>query len=78
MTKKGEDTYYSFKYLYNVLRSMETVPEIKYLFAYLSKKTGFTEPMEFKFDESKQFILESIIFTAFTFYIIMVEQPRVN
>lgn len=66
--KKGEDTYYSFKYLYNVLRSMETVPEIKYLFAYLSKKTGFTEPMEFKFDESKQFILESIIFTAFTLY----------
>lgn len=66
--KKGEDTYYSFKYLYNVLRSMETVPEIKYLFAYLSKKTGFTDPMEFKFDESKQYILESIIFTAFTLY----------
>ncbi len=66
--KKEEDTYYSFLYLYHILQSMENVPEIKYLFAYLSKKTGFTDPMEFKFNESKQFILESIIFTAFTLY----------
>ena len=47
---------------------MDNVPEIKYIFAYLSKKTGFTDPNEFKFDENKQFILESIIFTAFNLY----------
>ncbi len=66
--KRGDETYYTFLYLYHVLQSMENIPEIKYLFAYLSKKTGFTNPMEFKFDENKQFILESIIFTAFTLY----------
>ncbi len=66
--EKNEDTYYSFLYLYHVLQSMENIPEIKYLFAYLSKKTGFTDPLEFKFDETKQFILESIVFTAFNLY----------
>lgn len=66
--EKKSDTYYSFLYLYHVLQSMENVPEIKYLFAYLSKKTGFTDPLEFKFDETKQFILESIVYTAFNLY----------
>lgn len=66
--EKKIDTYYSFLYLYHVLQSMENIPEIKYLFAYLSKKTGFTDPLEFKFDETKQFILESIIYTAFNLY----------
>ncbi len=66
--EKKDETFYSFKYLYHVLQSLDNVPEIKYLFAYLSKKTGFTDPMEFKFDENKQYILESIIFTAFTLY----------
>ena len=66
--KKRDEIYYTFLYLYHILQSLDNVPEIKYLFGYLSKKTGFTDPMEFKFDESKQFILESIIFTAFTLY----------
>lgn len=66
--KRGNENYYTFLYLYHTLQSMENVPEIKYLFAYLSKKNGFTDPMEFNFDENKQFILESIIFTAFNLY----------
>ncbi len=66
--EKTEDTYYTFLYLYHVLQSMENVPEIKYLFGYLSKKNGFTEPLEFKFDDTKQFILESIVYTAFNLY----------
>ena len=65
---KKKDTYHTFLYLYHVLQSLDNVPEIKYIFAYLSKKTGFTNPNEFKFDENKQFILESIIFTAFNLY----------
>ena len=65
---KTKDTYYTFLYLYHVLQSLDNVKEIKYIFAYLSKKTGFTSPNEFKFDETKQFILESIIFTAFNLY----------
>ncbi len=66
--EKTKDTYFIFLYLYHILQSIDNVPEIKYLFAYLSKKTGFTNPMEFKFDETRQFILESIIFTAFNLY----------
>ena len=65
---KKKCTYNTFLYLYHVLQSLDNVPEIKYIFAYLSKKTGFTDPNEFKFDENKQFILESIIFTAFNLY----------
>ena len=66
--EKTKDTYFTFLYLYHVLQSLDNVPEIKYIFAYLSKKTGFTNPMEFKFNETRQFILESIIFTAFNLY----------
>ncbi len=66
--EKNKDTYYTFLYLYHTLQSIDNIPEIKYLFAYLSKKTGFTPPLEFKFDETKQFILESIVFTAFNLY----------
>jgi transcriptional regulator with XRE-family HTH domain len=66
--KKGRDTYYTFLYLYHALQSMDNVPEIKYILAYFSKKNGFTNPLEFKLDETKQFILESIIFTAFNLY----------
>ena len=65
---KKKDTYYTFLYLYHVLQSLDNVPEIKYILGYLSKKTGFTNPNEFKFDENKQFILESIIYTAFNLY----------
>ena len=66
--EKKKDTYYTFLYLYHVLQSLDNIPEIKYIFGYLSKKTGFTPPLEFKFDETKQFILESIVFTAFNLY----------
>lgn len=66
--EKNKDTYYEFLYLYHVLQSVDNVPEIKYIFAYLSKTTGFTDPMEFKFDETAQFILESIVFTAMNLY----------
>ncbi len=66
--EKKKDTYYIFLYLYHTLQSLDNVPEIKYIFGYLSKKTGFTPPQEFVFDETKQFILESIVFTAFNLY----------
>ena len=66
--EKTKDTYYTYLYLYHVLQSIDNVPEIKYIFGYLSKKTGFTNPNEFKFNETKQFILESIIYTAFNLY----------
>lgn len=66
--EKNKDTYYSFLYLYHVLQSIDNIPEIKYIFAYLSKTTGFTDALEFKFDETAQYILESIVFTAMNLY----------
>lgn len=67
-SEKNKDTYYSFLYLYHALQSIDNVPEIKYIFGYISKMTGFTDPMEFKFDETSQFILESIVYTALNLY----------
>ena len=66
--EKTKETYWIFLYLYHVLQSLDNVQEIKYIFAYLSKKCGFTPAKEFKFNETRQFILESIIFTAFNLY----------
>ena len=66
--EKNKDTYYEFLYLYHVLQDIDNIPEIKYIFGYLSKTTGFTDPLEFKFDETAQFIFESIIFTAMNLY----------
>ena len=66
--KKKEENYYAFLYLYHMLQSMGNVPEIKYIFGYMSKITGFTNPDEFRFNEDKQFIFESILYSALTLY----------
>lgn len=66
--RKREENYYAFLYLYNMLQSMTNVPEIKYIFGYMSKITGFTDPNEFKFNEDKQFIFEGIFHSALTLY----------
>lgn len=63
-----EENFYALQYMYHMLQSMDNVPEIKYLLAYLSKATGFTSPNVFKFNEDKQFIFEGIIHSAFTLY----------
>ena len=47
---------------------METNEELKYVLAYMSKSLGFTDPMEFNFNRDKQFIFESIMFSAMTLY----------
>ena len=66
--KRREENYYSFLYLYHMLQSMANVPEMKYIFGYMSKITGFTNPEEYKFNEDKQFIFESILYTALNLY----------
>jgi hypothetical protein len=47
---------------------METVKELEYILAYISKATGFTSPMEFVYDNEQQFIFESIMYSAMTLY----------
>ena len=47
---------------------METTEELKYILAYMSKSLGFTNPLEFNFNKEKQFVFESIMFSAMTLY----------
>ena len=64
----SEEGYYTVKYLYHFLQSIDTSKELKYMLAYVSKAAGFTKPMEFVFNEQDQFIFESILFSAMTLY----------
>ena len=48
--ERREENYYALLYLFHMLQSMSNVPEIKYIFCYMSKITGFTKPDEFKFN----------------------------
>ncbi len=65
---KKQENFYALEYLYHLLQSLDNVPEIKYIFGYMSKTTGFTNPEEYKFNEDKQFIFEGILYSALTLY----------
>ena len=65
---KQEENRFAVLYLYHMLQSIDNVPEIKYIFGYMSKTTGFTDPEEYKFNEDKQFIFEGILYSALTLY----------
>jgi len=58
----------AIKYLYNLLQSIDNVPEIKYILAYMAKTNGFINSEEFAFNEDKQFIFEGILYSALTLY----------
>ncbi len=64
----SSENYYAILYLYHLLQSLDNVPEIKYIFGYMSKTTGFTNPEEYKFQEDRQFIFEGILYSALTLY----------
>ena len=63
-----KDTYNIYVYLYHYLQSMETNKELKYLLGFVSKLMGFTDPMQFLFNQEQQFNFESICFSAYTLY----------
>lgn len=65
---ENNTTFYVMKYMYNMLQSLDNVPEIKYIFGYMAKTTGFVDPEEYKFDGDKQFIFEGILYSALTLY----------
>ena len=47
---------------------MGTTKELKYILGYFAKSMGFVNHKEYVFNEEKQFILESIMFSAMTLY----------
>ncbi len=65
---KNSNTFDTLVYLYQFLNSMDTNEELKYILAYMSKSLGYTNPLDFVYNRDKQFIFESIFFSAFTLY----------
>ncbi len=68
MEDKGDTMKNICRYLCHLLQSIDTVKELKYILAYVSKSTGFVDPHEFVFDENEQLVFESILFSAMTLY----------
>lgn len=68
MDDKTKEVYNSYRYLYYFLQSMQTTKELKYMLGYMAKSMGFVDPNEYVFNEDKQFIFESIMFSAMTLY----------
>ncbi len=67
-SENHEENFYALQYVYHMLQSMEFMPEIKYLLAYLSKIAGYTQPNVFRFNEDKQYIFEGVIYSAMNLF----------
>ncbi len=65
---KNDKNATAIKYLHYLLQTLDTVPEVKYIFAYMAKSNGFIKPDDFSFNPDKQFIFEGILYTALTLY----------
>lgn len=68
LEENKNNDYLAVKYLFNLLQSMDNVPEIKYILAYMAKTTGFINSEEFAFNEDRQFVFEGILYSALTLY----------
>lgn len=66
---KTNISYDTLRYLYHYLQAMESMKELKYLLAYISKSIGVTNPLEFIYNEDDQYNFEGIIYSAMTLYI---------
>jgi hypothetical protein len=62
------EAFYTFKYMYNFMQSIDSSKELKYILGYVAKATGFVKPLEFVFNEEDQFIFESIMYSAMVLY----------
>jgi hypothetical protein len=65
---KDQEALEIFKYLYHCLQALDSVKEIKYMLAYISKSIASSNALEYAFNEDDQFIFESILFSGMTLY----------
>lgn len=65
---KTKSCYDTILYFYHFLQAMSSAKELKYMLGYVSKAAGFTKPTTYAFDEDKQFVFESIMYSAMTLY----------
>lgn len=63
-----ETGYKVGEYLFHFIQSLSNNDELKYLLGYIVKETGYVKPNEFIFDEDKQYVFESILFSAMALY----------
>lgn len=66
--KKYNTAHTTLKYLYYYIQTMRKVPELKYILAYMAKANGIIDPLEFAYDEDRQFVFEGILFSAMNLY----------
>ncbi len=65
---KSKNTYTTLIYIYHLLQSLTSMEELKYFLGYVAKNGGYIKPDVFDFNEEKQYIYESIMFSAMTLY----------
>lgn len=65
---KTKTCYDTILYFYHFLQAMGNTKELKYILGYISKAAGYTKPNEYVFEEDRQFIFESIMYSAMTLY----------
>ncbi len=68
LVEKQENAYETLRYINFYLNRMEQVPELKYILAYMAKSNGFIKPLEFIYDEDRQYMFEGILYSAMTLY----------
>ncbi len=68
LVEKQDNAYDTLKYINFYLNRMEQVPELKYILAYMAKSNGLIPPLEFIYDEDRQYLFEGILYSAMTLY----------
>jgi len=58
----------TLKYFYYYVQIMRQVPELKYILAYMAKSNGIIDPLEFIYDEDRQYTFEGILYSAMNLY----------
>ena len=65
---KNDNTYDTLRYLYYYIQTMDQVEELKYILVYMAKANCIVPPLEFLYDENKQYTFEGILFSALMLY----------
>lgn len=64
----GTNPSITLKYLYDFIKGMNKAIELRYWLAYVSKTLGMTNPSLYDYDQDKQVIIESILYSAMGVY----------
>lgn len=65
---KNKDMYYTFNYLYNFLKEINNINDLKYLLVFMSKYLGYTPVNEFLFNKDVQYTFEGIMWSGYSLY----------